>query len=435
MLKAFFSSFCFLLCSSLLFAQTPYYYPPNSTDEWVETSPATLGWNSDYLDTLYHFLEEKNSKGFIILHEGRIAAEKYFGTFTKDSLWYWASAGKSLTAFLMGMAQQDGFLNIHDASAEYLGTGWTGCNSEAEAEITLWHQLTMTTGLQTTGVNLDCTLPECLNCAFIPGERWFYHNAPYTLLEKVLENATGQNINQWTNQKLRNTIGLEGFWLKLDYNNVRFGKTRDMARFGLLALSRGNWNGEIILEDTAYFNQMVSSSQNLNPSYGYLWWINGKDNYIPPGMATSLPGPLIPSAPADMFAALGVNDQKIYVVPSLDLVVVRCGNAADEASFALSTFDDDLWKHLQKLISTATAVRNSNELFMDKIYPNPVEDEIYLTDYENENLNWRIYSLTGQLLMQGMASGIIGCTNLAPGTYLLDLSAGQNRFQKVFIKR
>jgi hypothetical protein len=55
-----------------------------------------------------------------------------------------------------------------------------------------------------------------------------------------------------------------------------------MARFGLLMLNKGNWNGNVILSDTNYYNQMVNSSQTLNPSYGYLWWLNGKASYMLP---------------------------------------------------------------------------------------------------------------------------------------------------------
>ena len=61
-----------------------------------------------------------------MLKDGKIAIEKYFGTFTKDSLWYWASAGKTLTAFLVGQAQENGLLSISDSTSKYLGSGWTG---------------------------------------------------------------------------------------------------------------------------------------------------------------------------------------------------------------------------------------------------------------------------------------------------------------------
>ncbi|MFT4153566.1 hypothetical protein [Parafilimonas sp.] len=69
-----------------------------------------------------------------------------------------------------------------------------------------------------------------------------------------------------------------------------------------------------------------------------------------PGSQLVLPGPLIPNAPADMYAALGKNDQKIYVVPSQQLVVIRMGERAGGFPAALSGFDNELWGKLKTVI-------------------------------------------------------------------------------------
>ena len=81
------------------------YFPPIVGNTWETVDPAALGWCTDQLPALNSFLQQNNTKAFIVLKDGRIAIEQYFGTFTQDSLWYWASAGKSLTAFLVGKAQ------------------------------------------------------------------------------------------------------------------------------------------------------------------------------------------------------------------------------------------------------------------------------------------------------------------------------------------
>jgi len=122
-----------------------------------------------------------------------------------------------------------------------------------------------------------------------------------------------------------------------------------MARFGLLVLADGNWNGNQIIPQ-AFVEASTSSSQLLNKSYGYLWWLNGKSSYRLPQSQIEFQGELIPNAPADMFCALGRDDQKIYVVPNRDLVIVRMGNAADDVNFALSNFDNQLWGKINALI-------------------------------------------------------------------------------------
>ncbi|HMR44935.1 MAG TPA: serine hydrolase, partial [Saprospiraceae bacterium] len=63
------------------------YFPPNSGNTWTTLDPSELNWCTDKLEDLYQFLDEKNSKAFIILKDGKIVVERYFDSFTKDSLW------------------------------------------------------------------------------------------------------------------------------------------------------------------------------------------------------------------------------------------------------------------------------------------------------------------------------------------------------------
>ena len=113
------------------------YFPPLTGNQWDSTSISSLGWCQDKLDTLLNYLDDRNTKAFIVLKDGKIVIEKYFDTFTMDSLWYWASAGKTLTGFTTGLAQQDGFLSINDTTSNYLGQGWTIAPSFKENLITI----------------------------------------------------------------------------------------------------------------------------------------------------------------------------------------------------------------------------------------------------------------------------------------------------------
>jgi hypothetical protein len=102
------------------------YFPSNDSDEWQNKSPEEINWNTSAIDTLYNFLGQRNTRAFILLKDGKIVLENYWGNnisntkpFDKNSLWYWASAGKTLTAFLIGIAQEQGILNIEDASTNH----------------------------------------------------------------------------------------------------------------------------------------------------------------------------------------------------------------------------------------------------------------------------------------------------------------------------
>lgn len=324
------------------------YFPEIGSTEWKTIAPGELGWATDAVPPLYELLEEKKTRAFIILKDGKIALEQYFGTFTKDSLWYWASAGKTLTAYTVGIAQQEGYLDLTDKTSDYLGNGWTGAAPEKEALITLWHQLTMTSWLD--DLSFDCVTPDCLEYKADAGTRWAYHNGPYILLEKVVEDASSGSYSAYFNSRLRDRIGMNGFWLSTNgLNNVYFSNARSMARFGLLALNGGQWEDSAILADENYELAMKSTSQELNPAYGYLWCLNGKDRYKVPGLQLEFNGPLIPQVPSDTYAGLGKNDQKLYVVPSEGLVVVRMGDAGGNL-FGPTEFDLELWEHLNALI-------------------------------------------------------------------------------------
>ncbi len=376
------------------------YFPPKTGTTWENVSPASLGWNVSEIEPLLQFLDEKNSKAFIVLKDGKIVIEKYFDTFQQDSLWYWASAGKSATSFLVGVAQQENLLKITDQTSKYLGKGWTVAPMDKEDKITIRNQLTMMSGLDdglppTPEVREpdNCLEPECLVYKADAGTRWAYHNAPYRLLQDVVATASGQSWQQFTNQYLKQKIGMStGFWL----NYIFYSKPRDMARFGLLVLNEGSWANDAVLRDTAYFRQMVNTSQNLNPSYGYLWWLNGKGSYLLPGLQFRFPTDLTPSAPDDMFAALGKNDQKIYVVPSLNIVVIRMGDSAGEGKEALSSFDTQLWEYLMRVMTTTTAVEEPVSAIAT-IFPNPGNNVI---SWESSSAvqQIQIYDVQGKLV-------------------------------------
>ncbi|MEQ9263404.1 MAG: serine hydrolase [Owenweeksia sp.] len=407
----------FIGFSTLLKGQ--YYYPPVSGPQWDTVNPASLGWCTSQLDTLSEFVEDTHAKGFIILHNGKIAFEEYYSGFTQDSLWYWASAGKSLTAFLVGMAQQQTLLNINDKTSDYLGAGWTSATAAKENLITIKEQLRMTTGLDYTVSDLNCIEDTCLLYKNNAGTYWYYHNAPYRLLQDVVTGATNLTFNQFTFQQLNSATGITGLWL----NYVFFSNARSMARFGLLALSEGVWNGNPVLADSAYFYDMVHPSQNFNEAYGYLWWLNGQSTYRQPGIDLAFNGSIIPSAPADLYMAAGKNDQRIYVVPSENLVVVRVGDAADQSLAALSGFDDDLWKLMSALLCQNTEV-TAHEVEELKVYPNPAGEEVTVHPWEAGDIV-EIYNMSGQLLKQSSESGRLRVASLREGMYLLKLNTKQ----------
>jgi CubicO group peptidase (beta-lactamase class C family) len=416
-------------------AQSLYFPPLSTTASWDTVSPSSLGWCSNELANLYSYLQQQDTKGFIVLKNGKIVLEKYFGTFTKDSLWYWASAGKTITSFLVGKAQEENYLSINDTSSTYLGSGWTNCTVNQEEKIKIVNQLTMTSGLDDGVPDNHCTNNTCLNYLADAGTRWAYHNAPYTLLENVLSSATGSSINAYTQSKLKVKTGMTGFWYTSGYDNVYISNARSMARFGLLIQNNCIWNSDTLLRDNTYINQMTNTSQNLNLSYGYLWWLNGKPSFMVPTSQFVFPGSYAPDAPNDMFSGIGSNGQLLSISKSLGLVFVRMGNQAGggEVPFQLC---NSIWQKLNAVMCNTNSINESNELNKSiSIYPNPATSEINLVLPSENNYQIEIKNSIGQLIIKDQNKNKIDISNLINGIYFISVKQGHKYFYHKFIKQ
>lgn len=388
------------------------YFPP-ATGTWQTLSPASLGWCDQRIDSLYEYLRVKNTKSFLILKDGKIVLEKYFGTYTLDSVFYWASASKSLASFLAGIAKTKNLINLNAPVSLYLGTGWSSAPLAKENLVTVLDVLRMTSGFEdypAPPCGNEDSAKACLTYKVDAGSRWAYHTGAYKKIQSLVSAASGLNYNVLTTQWLKNKIGMGGVWFDQTY----YSKARDMARFGLLNLAKGIWQSDTILPDTSYFAAMTRSSQLMNPAYGYLWWLNGKSFYLNPGSQFPFPGPILPNAPADLYAALGKNDQKIYVVPSTQMVIVRQGNSAENVTFALSGFDNKLWDYINKLSCNTNGLTTTSKGDVPHLWPNPAYTHLQVSskDYEHAiliNTNGQVISLPvldGNIEVSGLSAGL-----------------------------
>jgi CubicO group peptidase (beta-lactamase class C family) len=335
----------------------PLYFPGND-GTWEKVTPADAGWNAAKLEAALKYAGEKRASGVVILHRGRILAEQYwkpdesaaagakdraYGAMVvgRDAAGHAiedvASVQKSVSAILVGIAQHRGLLTLDDVASKHLGTGWTKATPEQERAITLRHLITMTSGLKD---DLTFEAPA--------GTKWRYNSAAYGHTIKAVAAAAKKSPNDLTRDWLTGPLGMkDSRWVERPgagrgavANAMGFATSaRDLARFGLMVLADGSWNGQSIVADREFLHAALTPSQPLNPSYGYLWWLNGQAA-VARGDGKRTAGPLIPTAPKDLVAALGAIDRKLYVVPSLDLVVTRLGNSAGNA------FQNEFWKLL-----------------------------------------------------------------------------------------
>ncbi len=335
-------------------AQSTYF--PTSDDTWQRVAPASVGWDAEALSAALDVAGGRSSSGVLILHRGRILAERYweldspsarYSNFVQgedpdgNAIEDVASAQKSVVAFLLGIAQERGLLRLDDSVSEHLGSGWSQASAEQEQAITIRHLMSMNSGLATD-----------MSYAAEAGSTWLYNTPAYHNLMHVIEAVTGRDRNAVTRDWLTAKLGMEhSSWTRRRNADPAIGwgfstTARDLARFGLMVQAGGRWGDQIVIGDTEYLRDMLSSSQSLNPAYGYLWWLNGQEDRVGVGpRAARADGPLIPSAPSDLVSMMGALDRKLYSVPSLDLVITRLGDAGgvDRVSF-----NEAFWQALMK---------------------------------------------------------------------------------------
>ncbi|WP_188443045.1 serine hydrolase [Planktosalinus lacus] len=423
-----------VLFFSMIGSAQNLYFPPTTGSTWETLPPESLNWCPEKIDLLNNFLEDNNTKAFILLKDGKIVLESYFNGHTENAPWQWASAGKTITSFVTGIAQQEGFLSINDPTATYLGEGWTSCTASDELTITIEHQLTMTSGLNDGVSDPTCTSSSCLECIATPGSRWAYHNAPYTLLDPVIETATGSSLNDYTTQKLKTPTGMNGLFVSVQNNKVFFSTARSMARFGLLMLNQGNWNGNQILTDPDYFNQMITASQALNEAYGYLWWLNGTATYMLPGLQSVFNGPLFPLAPDDTYAAMGKDGQFLNVIPSENMVWIRMGEDPGNLPIPF-LLNDQIWEYINDLECELSTTDVSQPQL--QLTPNPAQERFTVTA-SKEMVSIEVFTAQHRLVKSQQTSGLdttLKVTSLPPGLYFVKVyfADGTTRVQKLLV--
>ena len=312
---------------------------------WQRVSPASVGLDAAKLNQIAARAGKARSNCLVVVRDGKLAGEWYFrgtGPSTTQDVF---SATKSVASTLVGIAQDDGELSIHDSASKWIPQ-WQGTPSAA---VTVRDLLSMDSGRDWSTLSDYLGLLAArdrtafaigLGQAAAPGTVWAYNNSAVQTLDRVLREATHESVVTFAEQRLFGPLGMTHTRMATDRagNAQMFegihSTCRDMARFGVLMLNRGLWDGKRIVSSSWVEQATGPSSSRLNAAYGYLWWLNHEGVVADVLAATSLQqarratkGRLVPGAPDGMYWALGLGDQIIQVDPGTRTVVVRLGAA------------------------------------------------------------------------------------------------------------
>jgi len=314
-------------------------------------------------DQLKYF-NDFRTVAFLVVKDTALLFESYWDGYGKDSYSNSFSMAKSIVSLLMGCALSDGYVkSIDEPVGNYLPEFAEG----DKAKITIKHLLTMSSGLSwdesystlfslTTQGYYGKNLPKLvLNQTVVkePGKTFEYRSGDTQLLSLIIERATGKTLADYASEKIWSKIGAEhdALWCLDRKDGVEKAfccfntNARDFARFGQLVLNGGRWNGEQIVPEEYLNESLTPASYLFDPEtnrnvdfYGYQWWMINVDGY-------------------KTWYARGLLGQYIFVIPSLNAVVVRLGHVRNNNR--IDGTPEDVYQYIRFGISIVKSIENN----------------------------------------------------------------------------
>ncbi len=272
-----------------------------------------------------------NTRAIVVLYKGRLIGEQYAEEVTKDTPLLGWSMTKSITSTMAGLLIRDGHFALDDPAPV---ASWKDTEKEG---ITYRNLLQMSSGLKFEEVyasysdaNQMLWVSDVAGVVTInkpleayPGEKWYYSSGTTNLLMYLMKSyfSDQNSYLDYLNKELFNKIGAYSFLIETDASGGFVGSSfgwataRDWARVGQLYLNNGIWDGEQVLPaDWVSFVQQEPQDPKAQGTYGGQFWLNN----------------IQPNSPKDAYYMTGFHGQRVMIVPSKELVVVRLGVSYNE---------------------------------------------------------------------------------------------------------
>ncbi len=272
-------------------------------------------------------MEDKRTRSLLVVYKDHIIAEDYSEGFDKSTPILGWSMTKSITSTMYGILSRKGEIDVYEPADV---PQW---QNDERRNITYNDLLHMNSGLE--WIEDYNTLSDVTRMLFQKSDMgamqasktlvgkadstWNYSSGTTNLLAGPLlkkKFSSQQEYLDFWYRELIDKIGMHSATIETDLSGSFVGSsygwanTRDWAKFGLLYLNRGNWNGEQIIDST-WVDYVSTPTNTSNGRYGAQFWLNAGGHY--------------PDAPRDLFSANGYQGQYVFIIPSKDLVIVRMG--------------------------------------------------------------------------------------------------------------
>ncbi len=267
---------------------------------------------------------------FLVLKSGKVVCEVYSNGGEADQAHVLASGTKSFTGLMAAAAVQDGFLSLDERAAETI-TEWR--DDPAKAKITIRQLLSLNSGLDPseTGAPPPYSVAIAQPMKHEAGTTFEYGPAAFQVFgalmkRKLTANGKPADPLVYLQTRIFDPIGVKpARWARTSEGDPTMPSgaaltAHDWAMVGEFVYHKGVVNGKAIIDQDVLSQLFVSSAPN--PGYGVSWWLPGR-----PGLINSGGGPASAETtgglPADIYMAAGAGNQRLYVIPSRQLTIVR----------------------------------------------------------------------------------------------------------------
>lgn len=269
--------------------------------EFECSSPESVGIDSSAIAAFEEIIREKNigHHGYMFYRHGKLVASSIASPYRFTDKRHVYSISKSWTSTAIGIAADEGLINLDDKLISYFPDELPENICENLASMTLRHVLSMNTGHQTDTLGRVASREPgwakrflALDVENVPGTHFAYNSTATYMLSAVITKVTGMRMVDYLKPRLFNPLGIENVWWEESPDGINDGgwgihiSPEDMLKLGVLYLNKGLWNGERILSEK-YINEAVSAiSDNSSGEtidwklgYGFQFWRCQHDSY------------------------------------------------------------------------------------------------------------------------------------------------------------
>ena len=329
------------------------HFKPSASDTVLRYDTAlSAQWEEQIRQVVSHAFQDtdpdkhKNTRAVVVIQNGKLLYEQYAPDFDKHTPQMGWSMTKSITNALIGILIKDGKLSLYQPAPieEWQAEG------DARSTVTIDQLLRMSSGLAweeeyggpSTATNMlfkEADMGSYASgfpLAHPPDTKWYYSSGTSNILSMIIRNSTGADYYQFVYKRLLHKIGMSSAVIEPDASGTYVGSSYlyatplDWAKFGMLYLNDGVWNGERILPEGWVRYSSTATPGAPQGEYGAHFWLNAGA----PGTPETR---WYPDAPTSVYSMNGFEGQRVFIIPSKNAVVVRMG-LSKRADFDFNEF-------------------------------------------------------------------------------------------------